>query len=495
MAATASIIIFDQLTEDAAYEFESGNGTTSNTSPPNNWSPHEPRIVVHNDDTIRALFTSWDSTDKYQWNIVSRTSGGTITLEANGKTQDDPFFFRHPASDTAHLIYWAITTPGVDNSVLTLRKSTDTFATGATISSGWQDMSSQSSKHYANAGISLEDGTAVFKTTVNTGSPVVTSNTRSDYVTGTYNSGTGVWTWTSIIQPTVGHRYAYDYMFVNPAGCAEGVYGFPTHDLFYTAAGYATVANGGQWVVLTSGEYVFNGVKQWHSGLTSAANYSESLIGSIPDAAPLTHSNAPTVRVADVYIDSQGRAFIIYQVQRDVTSQFSLGFYLRVNDHTGRQLHSAFITPKIIWNGTGQTQGGCKLYEDSAGRMWILWMQQGTLRTLFYIYPLTEATLPYSRRFGSRRKGPVTTWTIGTGTNLNPDASCLMWEYAADNSALMLAVPRGGNERTMYIDALFNAHYKLFNEFPEGAYDSSSPNNYAGHGQRVFYMRIELPDV
>jgi hypothetical protein len=452
MAATASIIIFDQLTEDAAYEFESGNGTTSNTSPPNNWSPHEPRIVVHNNDTIRALFTSWDSTDKYQWNIVSRTSGGTITLEANGKTQDDPFFFRHPASDTAHLIYWAITTPNDagDPGVLTLRKSTDTFASGTTVSSGWDAVSSQSSKHYASAGISLEDGTAVFKATYDP-IPSDTLNTRIEYTTGTYNSGTGVWTWTSQIQKVIGDRYAYDFMYVNPAGCPAGVYGFATYDVLFSSCGYALPANGGAWDT-DAGSYSFNGARQYYTGLTSASDYFDCRVGNIHVAAPLTLDNSPIVRISDTYIDSQGRCFIIYHVQvdplhpavtTDITGQFPLGFYLRVNDHRGNQIHYQFLTPRILVGSAGQKGGQLKMYEDAAGRMWILWCQQGSLRTQLFIYPLTETTLPYSRRFGSRRKGPVTTWTVGTGTNLNATSASPMWEYAADNYALMLAVPRG----------------------------------------------------
>lgn len=496
----ASIVVFEQVTEDAAFYTESGVIDVSQTTPENNWAGHQNRINVLSDGSIRILYTSWDNVDLYKWNVAKRDSGGSWTNEGSGQSYDDPSLLRHEPSDTSHIFAWPL-------SILTAYKSTDSFVSGATVLSGsWQIFGTNSSRHYSNFGIGL-DGTAGIKATVEQAATYATQNTRTDYATGTYNSGTGAWSWNSAIQHTVGSRYAYDYIFPNPGGIiANGIIGVSAHDVYYRVAGYAKATDvpPGAWNP-ANGDYVFNGAKIWNSSLASDT-YSEMILGDIPDLSPIASSSAPTVRVSDSYIDSAGRLFVIYHVQADPTATIPLGFYLSIRTGLGSQTQLINISDGITISGFRQSGGACRLHEDAVGRMWLLWAVQGPLFTYFRLYQLESSTSDggangnYSyRHFVKRNRGrnggssTTTTFNLSASyTDLNPSGS-LMYDYAIQNYGLYLAVPRGGNDRTMYIDLAFNAFWKKYSDFAPGAYVNTPSVNYAGHGQRVFYVRIELP--
>ncbi len=487
MPAVPTLNFFEQITDDAAYEYESGNiALRTNTSPPNNWAPQGGRVVVHNDGTMRSLVTSWDSTNFYQWHIYKRTPAGVVTLEQSGLTTDEPVLLRHSPSDTAHLFAWP-------SSVLTVYRSTDAFATGATVLAGSFSVVPNTSRHYWGAGIS-EDGTAVIKVTVNTSGTYATQNTNIEYTTGTYNSGTGVWTWIPLIVIAAGNRHAYDFLISKPGGKSL-VLGVSSHDVHYRVPGYEVndpPDENGVWV---GGTYVFNGASIWTSGVTSSAYFARK-IGNIPTASnPLTVQSAPIVRVSDVWEDLQGRIFVVYHCQVDAVTPSNRGFYLYVSDVYGNQIHASFISAQITFGGSAQYNGNIKLYEDSAGRMWAIWANQGTAYTQLRLYRLEETVLPYSRRFGSRRKGPVSTFRLNTSfTDLNPNGGP-MYDYAIDNYGVMLATPRCGNARSMFLRFNYNAFWMKHSDFYPDPYDSDSEDNYLGHGQRVFLVEYELPDV
>jgi hypothetical protein len=266
--------------------------------------------------------------------------------------------------------------------------------------------------------------------------------------------------WGAVVKHAIGLRHAYDYLFVNPAGLPRGMYATASRDIHRLASDTPAVTNT---------KYVFNGTRFYSTGLWSDATWRYTTTNP-PLAAPKDTTVAPVLRLTESLIDSKGRVFSSYLVT-DPTNDARNGLYVHVANSTGATLLRA------KWPGV-PTFGYVRIFEDARQRLWVLWTGQGTRATHVRLYPVTESGTALAPMF-----------SLGSYTDLSK-----AFVPFAIQGALYIATPRGGNDRSNKIEAIFNACYSGY----AASRDFESKYCYmeadgTPRGQRVFYVRIALP--
>lgn len=424
----------------------------------NSWGSHQPRITSHSDGSIRLLYLSTDKKGNIQWHLMRRNTSGKWNQEKSGPTTDDVALVKDARNDRAHVLAWPSSVPVVYTS--------PTFS-GSTVPGSWQMLASNA-RHYGNVGIS-SDGTFCLKASRELSTPIPTSRTNTEYACGNFSNTSGTWNWSAFISHSIGARYSYDYIFPNPDGLTKGMlYATATSDLYKLASDVPTLDP-------VYGNYVFNGMRVYSTGLNTDASWSnndtklESSFSAATATATGTKVSAPMLRLHESFIDSKGRIFSGYYAE-DPSNTNIRGMYAVVTDKSG------FTLFQSKWTAL-PTYGYTRMFEDSKKRLWLLWTGQGSQATQVRLYPIIESTA----------SGKVS-FTTGNYTDLGASFN----PYSIQGS-LYIAAPRGGNDKSLFVDAIYNT---CWNTYKTGInFDSTQCYNADRSGyQRVFYARIRLPD-
>ena len=428
-------------------------GTGANRSVPNSWGFHQSRITRHADGTVRVLYLVQRTDSNMEWRLMRRAPTGGWTKEASGITADDVALLRDPRNDLAYVVAWP-------NSVPTVYAGP--AYTASAIPGAWQVLFG--GRHYGNAGIG-PDGTVCLKVSREFSNIPLTGTTNTEYSCGIYtiSAGTGKWSWSPMIVKPIGARHAYDYLYPNPKGLAPGLYGFSQADVYKDASGISAIDP-------TAFPYVFNGVRSYVTGTTSATswNQAEAVPGITKTVA--TVASPPQLRMGDSYMDSKSRVFNSYY-QDDPLNAAVRARKIAVTTPTGKLLTT------IDGGSVLPSYGANRVFEDSKGRLWILWTARGLQISYVRVYPLVES---------GTATAPV--FTIGAYT----DISNAFYPYVIDGN-MYTNVVRGGTSQAIYVDAIYNACTLKYT--PNANIDQSLCYNADNSGlQRVIYARIHLPD-
>jgi len=441
VSAKASVIErFESVAEDASVPGSSYIG--------NSWGLHQPRITRHLDGSIRIIYLSTGENNALRWRLMYRSPSGGWRQEASGLTTDDVVLLRDARNDHAYVIAWP-------NSVPTVYASP--YYSGSAIPGSWQRLPA-SSRHYGNAGIGT-DGTICLK--VSRELPVLpqTSTTNTEYSCGKFSETSNTWKWSNVVSHPIGLRHSYDYIFPNPEGLPKGMYATATRDLHKAAS---EVPNQDP----SYGNYVFNGIRFYFTGLYSDREWN-NIDTKIPFSRITRASAAPVLRLSDSLIDSKERFFSAYYTENSSNPE-ARGFYVTVNDSAG----STIFQNK--WKNL-PLYGAIRIFEDARNRLWLLWINQGKQATQVRLYPIIESFA-----------GAAPSFSLGDYTDISADFN----PYVTQGN-LYLAVPRGGNKRSLYIDAIYNACSTTYQHGVN--FDSKSCYSNSGQ-QRIFYVHIRLPE-
>ncbi len=410
---------------------------------PNHWGQHQPRLTLHTDGTVRLLYLRYDASGHINWRVMKRSPASSAwSLEASGLSQDDVTLLRDPISDLAHVVAWpdsiptAYTTPGF---------------VGQVIPGNWQRLGT-ASRHYGNAGIG-SDGTLCLKASAELASIVPTTRTVTQVTCGRHNQTGGGWAWNSPFSVDTGLRRAYDYLFPGAFGIASQMVATSQLDLYKTAAGTPTL-------FVAAGNYVFNGISVYNSPVTSSAGWRmEDLVAPRPVQA--TATSAPVERQNDAYVDRRNQLVTTFWLD-DPAAPSDSGHHLLVTDARNARLFGGRLTQLPRY-------GHARVFDDSQGRLWLLWTNLGTQKTQVELYRVQQQ---------------------GSGVALSDrvDLSGQFEPYAIQGAPL-IAVPRGGQAIGNALDGLMFACDGVFQSNRLNACYPASTNR-----QRVVYFRLTLPD-
>lgn len=423
----------------------------------NSWGQHQPRITQHTDGSTRILYLSTDAERNVIWRLMLRKPTGAWSLEATGTSNDDVMLIRDPLTDKAHVLAWPAGIPTI---------TTFPDAIPNVIPGSW-GVYPPTARHYAALGVA-SDGTTCLKASKELYREQSTLRTSVEYECGTYSSATKAWNWSPFVSHYVGPRFTYDYIFPAPQGLSRAIYGMATSDLYKEVTEVPDLDT-------AYGNYVFNGIRAYSMSIDSDRVWSNRdirIARNAPKEKALdTKVSAPAMRLQDALIDSQGRSFSAFFVD-DSSAPGVRGLFLAVSDRSGALVFESKL--KL------PNYGYVRLYEDAKNRMWLLWCATGSQASQFYLYPIIESAKPPS-------SGSPAAFELGKYTDLSASFSSYV---LYDN--LYLAVPRGGNDRSQYLDVIFNA---CSSQYVKGtAFDGTQCYGADGAGrQRVFYMRIALP--
>lgn len=430
----------ETIAQDAA-------GTSVGNAIYNHWGGHQPRVVVHADGTLRALYLYNDPMAGLSWRLMKRSPGPSPTwvAESSGQTVDDVFLLRDPTTDAAMVVAW----PGSRPTIYSLPSMKAT-----TIPGSWQVMP-QTSRHYTAAGIGA-DGTLCLKASVELPTDVPTSNTATVFTCG--KPATSAW----FDQQTkhIGERYAYDYLFPTEMQGAQWLAASAQRDLYKLAAGLPS---------LSPASYVFDGIRGWS---TAAANVTQWSQGELvaPLASPsTTATSASTQNQIDALLDSRGRMLTLHFTVSPSDHALD-GFHLTVASTDGRQA-------KTVRLATLPTYGSARLFEDSKHRLWLLYSNAGTQATQFVLYRLNESSA-----------NPMES-TLSVGDKVDFGSS--VWPHLIVGTPT-LAVSRGGNDIGLRIQGAINVCANTFDGPISPRSDCYGAN--PASGQRMLRFSIRLPD-
>jgi len=419
----------------------------------NSWGSHQTRITQHSDGSIRLLYLNTDATGKnVAWHLMLRNLSGQWSQEASGISTDDVTLMRDARNDRAYVLSWP-------NSVPTIYSSPG--YNGSVIPGNWQNL--PSSRHYGNSGIS-KDGTICLKASHEFATKPYTSVTNTEYACGSFSDTSQTWSWSDYVSRYIGLRYAYDYIFPNPEGLAQGMYATSSSDLYKDASDFPNLDP-------NYGTYVFDGIRVYASSLNTDATWLNT-DSKIPATSSLTSSGvvlAPYMRVHESLVDSKGRIFTNYYADNPYDTSVR-SMYVSVANASGSVLFQS------KWTAV-PTFGTTRLIEDSQNRLWLLWTGQGSSATQVWLYPIIESS-----------SGGNISFTTGKYTDL----SAAFNPYSIQGS-LFVAAPRGGNDKSLYIDAIYNTCWTTYQANTNFSNSQCYNSDNSGH-QRVFYARIRLPD-
>jgi len=433
----------------------------------NVWGGHQSRITRDADGTIHLLYLQYRADTTIQWRLMRRSVAGVWTQDATGLSGDDVALLRDPRDERVYVVAYPDGTPYM--------YSGPTFA-AVKVPGGWQSLFG--SRHYGNAGIG-PDGTICIKhSRENTVAPYTeTKATYTDYACGSYTASNGLWSWGPLVTRAIGNRHSYDYLFPNPPGApAPGLYATSSRDVYKAAA--TEVPNYDP----SAFAYAFNGAYRYVTSMTSASDtayHASDIAPPLPQSNPTAPSAAPDRRMTDSYMDSSGRTFTPYY-QNDPQNAAMRALKIAIVSKDGSSTYLLDAGP------TMPSYGPARVFEDSKHRIWALWGAAGSMSSTLRIYPLNE-TVTVNAATGVS----TSTWAVGGYTDL----SSAIYPYSQIGN-VFLAVPRGGNFTSLYVDMIFSACNEKYGDLGSGVPFNSSlcydPVN--SKYQRVFYARIRLPD-
>ena len=436
----ASIDRFEPVAADASIGIAS--------TIPNIWGGHQPRIARFADGSVRIIYLTADAAGNVTWHLMRRAPAGGWSQEAFGATTDDVGVLRDPRDDRAYVMAWP-------NSVPTAYAAPAFAATK--VPGSWQVLPSKY-RQYGNFGMG-QDGTLCVKASREVNVAPVTSQAKTEYACGKFDGATNTWSWGPQVSHFIGLRHTYDYLFPNPKGLPEGLYATSQRDLHKSASNVPLLDP-------ARAPYVYNGTRSYTTGLYSDSGWVQN-DPALTVFAPVGATKAPVAKLTDSYVDSKGRVLSTWH-KEDPLDATVYGTYLTVTTATGTQLYSA------KWPAPLEIYGNVRIFEDAKDRLWLMWSNRGNKTTEIKLYPIVESA------------GPK--FTLGTAT----DVSKATFPYAIDGT-VYFAAPRGGNAKSLYVDAIMNA---CSTTFVTGVpYDGATCYNTDGSAlERVFYMRIRLPD-
>jgi hypothetical protein len=363
------------------------------------WGGHQPVHTVHNDGTERLIYVRGDLEGSGRnWRLMKRAAGSSSWVqEGVGQTDSDVFLIRDPATDSAHIVAF----PGGVPTIL----SGPTFAPVAIRKGEWPLQVSV----YDGAGIG-GDGTLVIETQYDhlTGGQA-TLDTDTVYASGRWNGN--AWIFNPVVTRNIGERYCYDYILPGAFGDSSKIVGMSSRDVTKTVAGLPNV----------SGTYVWDGVRAYVSGVTSAASWSTF------DIMPKHSQPDPNATVRtymyeeDAFADGQQRLLTTHFVWDPGQSN---KIYLTARDST------SLLYQGVISYGSVHP----RVFQDSKGRLWLL--------------SLTEGANPEVNLYRINAD-----FTLGTPTNLS---SAFVGLTIEGGTHPRIAVPRGGNLTTNFILGSFS---------------------------------------
>jgi hypothetical protein len=142
------------------------------------------------------------------------------------------------------------------------------------------------------------------------------------------------------------------------------------------------------------------------------------------------------------------------------------GKYVVVSDSVGT------ILGKSKWNVPHY--GKIRMFEDSAHKLWLLWVNQGSDQTQFWVYKVSQSTV----------NGQLVLTNDPAYTDLSAQ-----FAQNVPVANFFISSPRGGNPVLNYIDGQFVACSATY---AQGGAASISACNALG-GQKIFYFRLRLP--
>jgi len=427
-----------------------------NSTIPNGWGGHQPRIIHHRDGTIHVVYLLNMNGNLY-WKARHRSLSGNWTDDsAPVQTFDDVSLLLNQQNDNAYVVAWP-------NSIPTLYNLSNP-GTPVVISGHWPN-NPQNYRQYENTGIA-SDGTLCLKVAYEAPtSPIPTSQVNTEYSCAAFDTGTQSYQWNDTIQSHyIGLRYVYDYLHINPPLHPPGMYGVAKRDLLYSAS---NIPN-------SSSTYVKNALRSYVADLSNAGIWTQNdYVKEIPGPAP--DPNNPNAKVVppeainqDVLIDHLGRQFVAYNITNPIPGT-STGSFLYVSDPSGNLIQQG------PWPGAAIDAWGLRrFYEDDQGRLWLVWINAGNRAPEVKVYPIIENNNSFS---------------LGTPVDLSSSFGQIVPDTQQGYS-FYLAAPRGGNARYPNIDILFNAcgsiSYKDNTAIPLSQCYANAP-------QLVYYVSIALP--
>lgn len=452
---TATLEVFEQIATDAAE-----NGHAGLTIGENTWGGHQGRIVVN-------------SLGEVYHTRITATSGGSYAIRKRSVGGSWSDMIAIVTGDAGHMLL-----DQRDNAVyLTVRASNswyiyssrDNFVAGTVIPGDWGQLTG--AYFYGGVGID-ENGLLVFKCefgnstsglTPNPGSPPVTTfdkHCEAWFMSGKYNLTTLAWEWGIAHKYPWGTRKAYDYIFVNPVGRPNRVYGMAQSHGRYDSEGYLLQAGWG---------YVFNGDINYDFDVNVEGSFN-STIHRIADPLAATRADsAPnylTNRPYDQLIDQKGRRFMIKYIQNDVWGGKTDALYLVVFDKHDKQIAECILDAAAF-------TGSAKLWEDKYGRVYFLHLYQGASAPVFKIYKVLETV--NNRGDSSFALNSNDSWNLSSGLTTKVPQS---W-------SMFIACPRIGNFRSDKLHLAFNFRFYQYDTSPTGIADATGT-------QQCYYARISF---
>ena len=447
LALVAIQLAHAQVTTPYVERFEQVAHDGNDTNVSNHWGGHQPRVTVHNDGSVRLLYLQ-PATNGYTWRVMKRSAAATPDWiqEASGFSTDDAMMVRDPNTDGVYVVAWPNSVP----TVYALPTGTSTVIPGI-----WQNLT-WNSRHYSGTGIG-PDGTLCLKTSVELATTTQTNNTETVYECGKFNAASRSWSWNPQVTQWIGLRHAYDLLFPGGFGNNAQLVATAQYDLYKDAAGcpYCNTAN----------TYVFNGVRFYTTGVANASSWFQADT-VVPYPIPSGATTAPFVRPFDTYVDTNHRVWTGYVVSNPENGT-SPGIYLVVSDLSANILYKAQLTALPQY-----TSGRFRIFQDSKGRFWLLYTNQGSQATQVFLYPVTVSG----------------TTSLYVQVGAKTDLSNAFVPYSILGT-MLLAVPRGGQAIGNSVNAEMVAC--------DGTYVSGQSLNCSPNGsnlQRIFHVRIRLPD-
>lgn len=399
----------------------------------NSWGLHQTRITRHADGSVRVIYNVLNAAEGDSWRLMRRLEAdGIWREEASAEKFDDAFLLRDPVTDGAHVL----ASPA---SVRTIYSS-PAFAPLA-LPGDWHVLD-RTTRQYSGAGIG-PDGTVCFKNYQEIATPIENAETRVRYLCGVA-ARDGVWSWQPRVDRAIGPRYAYDYLFPGELPGVGGFLAVAQRDVHRIAAGWLSAAD----------DYVFDGVRVYKTGYASHGDWlQKEIVPALPPAegGPI----APVQRQVDAYVDSGNRVIVNY-FKNDPDDPSARGLYVVVSDTSGN------ILMRKKWNLP--PYGHVRFFESDNNKYWLLWTGNDPSATRLHLYAVTLTTQP------------ALDLQLGTYTDFTNVAAP---QRAQEN--VFLAVPRGGNQRSNFIDGMMVA--------------CGTPYPAACSGRdRIFYFRIRLPN-
>jgi len=299
------------------------------------------RHTVMNDGTEYIIYPRGTlDTSGRNWALRKRDPAtATWSQVATGQTNADCHVFRTP-DDKVHVA-------ALPNFVWNIH--TGPSFTASVVPGSWTNEYSA----YTYAG--LFGYHLILKNFHDTNSPDATYNTNVLYQHALWSGS--AWSFDSVLSGPNGLRFAYDVVLPE---------GFSANEMIGVQLG--DVKKGALGITTTSGTYIWDSVKYYRTGYTSAASFAFTSVS--PFLTQQGDTSANFVMIMDAWKAGDGKLYIMWYSSRQ-------GRTLKVYDSSNTQLFSGAISDNT---------GIYKFYEDGAGRLWAITGATGASNAIVRIY-------------------------------------------------------------------------------------------------------------